>query len=149
MSATCIGRGKGKTLQQWMQQGTVISSSKLKAKMQKAGLLINKCAICGLASKWQNKKLVLILDHINGINNDNRQENLRLLCPNCNSQQPTFCRPTNKSKMTLWECKKCKEYFPRKALNKNEFCVECRKADYEKKQRMPKEFHVTAEVLKS
>ena len=56
----------------------------------KSGILKNKCSICGLDGKWNDKKLIMVLDHINGINNDNRKENLRMLCPNCNSQQPTF-----------------------------------------------------------
>jgi 5-methylcytosine-specific restriction endonuclease McrA len=34
---------------------------------------------------------VLVLDHVNGAKHDWRLENLRLLCPNCNSQTPTFC----------------------------------------------------------
>lgn len=46
---------------------------------------------CGLTDNWQGKPLVLQLDHINGINNDNRLENLRFLCPNCHSQTETFC----------------------------------------------------------
>ena len=55
-------------------------------------LLPYKCAICGI-SKWQGKTLSLELDHINGINNDNRLENLRFLCPNCHSQTDTYgCR---------------------------------------------------------
>jgi|SRR5688572_15140310 len=49
------------------------------------------CAICGI-SEWQGKALVLHLDHINGINNDNRVENLRLFCPNCHSQTTTYCK---------------------------------------------------------
>ena len=52
-------------------------------------LLPYKCAICGI-SKWNNKTLSLELDHINGMNNDNRLENLRLLCPNCHSQTTTY-----------------------------------------------------------
>jgi hypothetical protein len=32
----------------------------------------------------------MVLDHINGVPNDNRLENLRFLCPNCNSQTDTF-----------------------------------------------------------
>ena len=38
---------------------------------------------------WNGKELKPILDHINGVSGDNRPENLRLLCPNCNSQQQT------------------------------------------------------------
>ena len=49
------------------------------------------CTTCGLVD-WLDKPLVLHLDHINGINNDNRLENLRLLCPNCHSQTDTYCR---------------------------------------------------------
>ena len=47
------------------------------------------CAVCNL-SDWLGRKLTLQLDHINGIRNDNRIENLRLLCPNCHSQTETF-----------------------------------------------------------
>lgn len=52
-------------------------------------LLPYKCAICGI-TKWNEKTLSLELDHINGINNDNRIENLRFLCPNCHSQTTTY-----------------------------------------------------------
>ena len=52
-------------------------------------LLEYKCACCGI-STWQGKDLSLELDHINGINNDHRLENLRFLCPNCHSQTETY-----------------------------------------------------------
>ena len=45
---------------------------------------------CGNKGEWQDKKLSLQLDHINGINNDHRIDNLRWLCPNCHSQTATF-----------------------------------------------------------
>lgn len=40
--------------------------------------------------EWNNKALSLQLDHINGVNTDNRVENLRWLCPNCHSQTDTY-----------------------------------------------------------
>jgi 5-methylcytosine-specific restriction endonuclease McrA len=48
-----------------------------------------QCAWCGV-SAWRGKPLILHLDHINGINNDHRLENLRFLCPNCHSQTETY-----------------------------------------------------------
>ncbi len=55
----------------------------------KNNLIPYKCAICG-CTKWQGRTLSLELDHINGINDDNRLENLRFLCPNCHSQTSTY-----------------------------------------------------------
>jgi hypothetical protein len=53
------------------------------------------CETCGIDS-WCDKPIVLELDHINGDNRDHRLENIRLLCPNCHSQTPTW-RGRNKN----------------------------------------------------
>lgn len=68
------------------------SRSVLRRYVIKNGLIPYKCAICGCV-EWQGKTLSLEIDHINGVNNDNRLENLRFLCPNCHSQTSTYgCR---------------------------------------------------------
>lgn len=48
------------------------------------------CHICGIGPEWNDKPMPLILDHINGVNNDNRLENLRFICSNCDSQLDTY-----------------------------------------------------------
>lgn len=64
--------------------------SKLKERILDNDLLPYLCFACGNQGKWQGKKLVLVLDHINGVKLDHRLENLRFVCPNCDSQLPTF-----------------------------------------------------------
>ncbi len=62
----------------------------LKRRLVRAGIPEQRCYECGI-TQWRGKPLSFHLDHINGINNDHRKENLRLLCPNCHSQTATYC----------------------------------------------------------
>lgn len=73
-----------------VENSLYLSTGHLKKRLLKEGLLTNRCYECDSPPLWRGKPLVLILDHQNGNRSDNRVHNLRLLCPNCNSQQRTF-----------------------------------------------------------
>ena len=63
---------------------------KLKNRIIKFQMLEYKCQCCGIDNIWNGKEMPMILDHINGVNNDNRLENLRFVCSNCDSTLPTY-----------------------------------------------------------
>ncbi len=63
----------------------------LKNRLYNEGLKDRKCEKCGQDENWKGEKMSLILDHKNGIHNDNRLKNLRIVCPNCNATLDTHC----------------------------------------------------------
>lgn len=90
-------------------ENSTADQSTLRKWYKKGGYTEYKCSICGLEPFWNGQELTLILDHINGKNKDDRLENLRWVCPNCNQQLDT----TNGKN--------------RLSLQKKNYCVDCGK----------------------
>ena len=81
--------GRGRPLREVLVAGKATSTIVLKRRLLEAGLLVRVCAICE-HDEWNGEPIPLELDHVNGDRTDNRLENLRLLCPNCHAQTPTY-----------------------------------------------------------
>ncbi len=84
------------SLSDYLENKMPIQSYKLKNRLLDNKLLKPVCSNCNNET-WLGKPIPLELDHINGVNKDNRFENLRLLCPNCHALTPTY-RSKNRSK---------------------------------------------------
>jgi 5-methylcytosine-specific restriction endonuclease McrA len=87
-------RGEVKARAQRMSIDRLLDNSRrcrthVKGRLLRAGLLSNRCGACGI-TEWRGLQLTMHLDHINGVKDDNRLTNLRMLCPNCHSQTETY-----------------------------------------------------------
>ena len=80
---------KTRDMAEYLDNKVPMQSDKLKVRLINEGYLEPKCAICE-RNFWIGETIPLQLDHINGNNDDNSLENLRLLCPNCHAQTPQY-----------------------------------------------------------
>lgn len=99
-------KSRNSTLERMYNEGFVenstLSNGAAKNVLREYLNIEEKCDECGLSDIWNDKKLELHLDHINGNNTDFRKENLRFLCPNCHSQTDTYCgKSMNDGKMKV------------------------------------------------
>jgi hypothetical protein len=67
--------------------------------------------MCGQDEFWRGERMAMILDHINGVRNDNRIGNLRIVCPNCAATLPTHCGRKNRLPRRKRSCKRCNQTF--------------------------------------
>lgn len=88
-------------------RGSTIRSSKLKPRLYAAGLKARKCELCGQGELWNGTQISLILDHANGDHADNRLENLRIVCPNCNAGLGTHCGRNARVQREERSCARC------------------------------------------
>jgi len=102
-------------------EGSTYSRSNLKHRLFANGLKERRCERCGQGELWRGNSMSLILDHINGVPDDNRIENLQIVCPNCAATLDTHCGRKNRRPPARRPCKHCGKQFTVK-YRKHRYC---------------------------
>jgi hypothetical protein len=95
-------------LEQVLVEGSTYSRGHLKERLFREGLKTRSCDLCGQGEVWRGKRMSLILDHVNGVRDDHRLENLRIVCPNCAATLDTHC---GRNLPRIRECVRCGRQF--------------------------------------
>ncbi len=121
-----------KKLEDILVENSNYGRSSLKRRLIQEKILENKCFKCSVKNTWEGQPLNLQLDHLNGNPTDNRLFNIRLLCPNCHSQTPTFSGRNKKKKEKKEEFCLCGNI---KLYKRSEKCFKCSSSDNSIKNR--------------
>jgi hypothetical protein len=122
-------RGSGKRtrrpLEEILVEHSTFARNHLKERLYDAGLKQPVCELCGQGELWRGRRMGLILDHINGVSDDNRLENLRIVCPNCAATLDTHCARSRRVIRASRKCERCGEPFAPKYASQRYCSREC------------------------
>lgn len=102
---------KARPLSQVLVEGSTYGRQHVKRRLLSEGLKEPRCELCDQDEMWQGKPMSMILDHINGVRDDHRLENLRMVCPNCAATLDTHCGRRNRIERALRDCLHCGKSF--------------------------------------
>lgn len=104
-------RQRPRPLAEIMVENSTYSRSHLKERLYREGLKERRCELCGQGDLWYGRPMGLILDHVNGVRDDHRIDNLRIICPNCAATLDTHCGRRNRLAAEDRECLRCGRAF--------------------------------------
>jgi hypothetical protein len=120
--------------------GSSYSRRSLKQRLYDAGLKSRRCELCDQDENWRGARMSLVLDHINGIPDDNRLENLQIVCPNCAATLETHCGRKNLMPPSERVCAHCERAFIPRAHGQR-YCSSWCGARHRNRRRGPQPEH--------
>jgi hypothetical protein len=108
-------------LEEVLVEHSTYNRGKLKSRLYEAGLKQRRCELCGQGELWNGQPMSLIIDHINGAGDDNRLENLQIVCPNCAATLDTHCGRRSKIDLNPRQCLHCGSEF-RPKYSSHRYC---------------------------
>jgi hypothetical protein len=113
---------KARPLDEILVEHSTFSRGHLKERLFREGVKTRRCELCGQGELWRGNRMSLILDHVNGVSDDHRLENLRVVCPNCAATFDTHCGRQNQ-----WEreCVRCGATFRPRSAKQRHCSREC------------------------
>lgn len=102
---------KKRPLEDLLVKDSTCSRQNLKRRLFQEGLKEPRCELCGQDENWRGRRMAMIIDHINGVRNDNRIENLQIVCPNCAATLDTHCGRKNRVPKSKKSCRRCGRHF--------------------------------------
>ncbi len=98
-------------LDEVLVEKSTYSRQHVKRRLFQEGLKEPVCEMCGQDEMWHGRPMGMILDHINGVRDDHRLKNLRIVCPNCAATLDTHCGRKNRVEKAKRSCRRCGSSF--------------------------------------